>query len=127
MMSKIFLLSHVTIIFLLITSCFFGSFIAVFLIPFLLSAVIPKFKNARLFKIVSFVLSVLFLIYPGTIIFDKSDQGFKIKILPVIYGYPSPALSEKCEKDKVILGGCVVNPLMPQWAVVFYMKKGGAQ
>jgi len=35
--------------------------------------------------------------------------------IPIIYGYPSPAVERRAHRDEVELGGCYVNPRYPKW------------
>ena len=35
--------------------------------------------------------------------------------IPIIYGYPSPALERQAHREEVELGGCIVDPRFPRW------------
>ena len=105
------------IVLLLCISLFFGSFLAILLMAAIVINLRSKFQRKRKIAIILLVISVLFLIFPGSILVERSGQGFGIKLVPIIYGYPSPALREEARENKVILGGCVVYPLAPLWAI----------
>lgn len=40
------------------------------------------------------------------------------KILPIIYGLPSPAMFNAAGNDEVFLGGCVLGENNPQWKCI---------
>ena len=51
---------------------------------------------------------------------DKNDKTCPIcnksdKVIPIIYGLPSPELVKDAEKGKVWLGGCQISFCMPHW------------
>lgn len=37
------------------------------------------------------------------------------KLIPIIYGLPSPAMFRAAQKDQIILGGCVETSNNPHW------------
>ena len=37
-------------------------------------------------------------------------------VVPIIYGYPMPALSAAAERGEVALGGCCLGDDMPEWS-----------
>lgn len=50
----------------------------------------------------------------------ESDMKMKCKccgerMVPVVWGFPSPGIFAKAERGKVILGGCVIEPGAPKF------------
>lgn len=35
--------------------------------------------------------------------------------IPIVYGMPGPDLAEAAGEGRVVLGGCVAGPMMPNW------------
>jgi len=70
------------------------------------------------------VASILFLIVPGTVIVKEPGLKSGVKLLPIVYGYPSEGLMKEAKKDNVILGGSRLMPINPVWAVVIFKGNG---
>jgi len=116
---------YVFIVLLLCVSFYFGCLLAAILIIFHIFNNIVKYKYRTKVACILIIISVLFLLIPGTIIFRESDQSRGVKVLSIVYGYPSKGLMEEAKKDRVILGGCCLMPINPVWAVVIYEEKKG--
>lgn len=41
--------------------------------------------------------------------------GKKNKVIPIVYGFPSPGYIKMVKRKKVVLGGCVIKPCQPYW------------
>ncbi len=39
-----------------------------------------------------------------------------IKVVPILYGLPTPDAGQQAEEGKLVLGGCVVSRHDPEWA-----------
>lgn len=37
------------------------------------------------------------------------------KVVSILYGFPSGEAFEKAERGEIVLGGCCITDLMPQW------------
>ncbi len=42
----------------------------------------------------------------------------QLKVIPIVYGLPSPELSEQARRREVWLGGCMVEPWAPRWVLL---------
>ena len=39
-----------------------------------------------------------------------------LKVVPIVYGYPSEELEREAKRGKVVLGGCLIGPDDRKWA-----------
>jgi hypothetical protein len=40
-------------------------------------------------------------------------------IVPLVMGYPGPALRERARKGEVVLGGCMTSGFEPRWVIIW--------
>ena len=76
-------------------------------------------KSVRVYNDSVVTLNITYLPPPCTYQ-DKSNKICPIckksdKVIPIVYGFPSPELVKEAKKGKVRLGGCQVSFCMPHW------------
>lgn len=76
-------------------------------------------KSVRVYNDSIVKLKIIYL-PPPCIYRDKNGKTCPIckkkdKVIPIVYGFPSPELVKEAKNGKVRLGGCQVNFCMPHW------------
>ncbi|MDZ4875684.1 MAG: hypothetical protein CLLPBCKN_005104 [Chroococcidiopsis cubana SAG 39.79] len=62
--------------------------------------------------------TMLFFTHVSVAFHPENSSGIKVKVLPIIYGMPSPKDSEAARRGEIVLGGCLPSIYNPRWQVL---------
>jgi hypothetical protein len=73
--------------------------------------------SRRFIATAGLVLVASYALSPVTIRSSTAGEP-TLKLIPIVYGYPSQKLIERAKRYEVWLGGCVSDPLNPRWVLL---------
>jgi len=115
-----FIMLHIYLIYKLGKAFLAGSHLAVLIIIPLALNLCLKCPWRTTTTALLVILAFLFFKNPGDIGFKRTQAGFRYRVIPIVYGYPSEQLMQQAREKKVILGGCDLVLLAPHWRIVIF-------